>query len=334
MTSPGPAAARNIVVPLMLRQRPVPREAVRELRGETMGTTWSVKAPLEADAIPAVRQAVEGLLENLVRELSAWEPHSALSRFNSAQQGWHQLPESLCAVLARALEIAKETEGAYDPTIWPLVELWGFGPAGAIGLPQGSAIAEAKRRCGFCRVGLDRAARRAWQPGGAGIDVCSIAKGYAVDRLSELLSAAGIDDHLVEIGGELRGEGVRPDGNPWWIEVESPPLHSVSGTIIALHGLAVATSGDYRRWFDYAGRRVSHLLDPRLGLPVENDLLSVTVLQPDCLSADAFATALFVLGSELGMPFAESRGIPALFMLKREARVGLRATSAFLAMSN
>ncbi|ALD93712.1 Membrane-associated lipoprotein involved in thiamine biosynthesis [Cupriavidus gilardii CR3] len=169
------------------------------------------------------------------------------------------------------------------------------------------------------------------------IDLCAIAKGYAVDAVSAWLSARGVSHHLVEIGGELRGEGVKPDGMPWWVELESPPAADdaaadAARTVVALHGLSVATSGDYRRYFDSGGRRYAHTLDPRTGYPVSHALASVTVLHRRCMMADALSTALTVLGPEAGMAFATQRGIAARMLLRTPSGFTERMSPAFAAM--
>jgi thiamine biosynthesis lipoprotein len=205
-----------------------------------------------------------------------------------------------------------------------LVNLWGFGPAGRYDqagfyAPAGDAIAAALERRRASQPRLDRPGRRLYQPGGAILDLSSVAKGYAVDCLAQRLEALGVRHYLVEAGGELRGAGVKLDGQPWWVELEGVPDaagSSVTQSVVALHGLAVATSGDYRRYFHHARRRASHTLDPRTGYPIANGVASVTVLAPTCMAADALSTALTVMGLDAGLAFAEARGLAARFLLR------------------
>lgn len=336
MTEPHVNSPRRVVVPPMLRPALVPSGPVSQLKGETMGTTWTVKAAADEEALAEVRAEIDALLASIVGEMSAWDPHSALSRFNRAERGWHRLPRAFSTVLGCALAVARETDGAYDPTIWPLTELWGFGPGGLRSIPDDAAVARSRERCGWKRLEFLLDERHVRQPSGMAIDVCGIAKGYAVDCLADLLQRRGISNFLIEIGGELRGEGMRPDGNPWWVAVEVPHAGlsmREEETVIALHGLSVATSGDYRRHHSRGGKRIAHIIDPRIGYPAANGIVSVTVLLQDCMRADALATALFVLGEEHGVAFASARSIPALFMVERDGRIEQRMTPAMRDMA-
>lgn len=307
-----------------------PAARVHDLAGATMGTHWSVRLAAAAPPPPALGIAIQRLLDDIVSAMSGWEPASDLSRFNRAAAGsWHDLPASLLDVLDTALSVARRTDGAFDPTIAALVDLWGFGPAAArMEPPDAAAIAAGIARSGWARLTLDRAARRCLQPGGLALDLSGIAKGYAVDRVAALLADAGCRHALVEIGGEVKGTGLRPDGQPWWVEVEPPPVLAGTPMRIALHGLAVATSGDYRRFFDHAGRRYAHSIDPRSGWPVANDLASVTVLHAECMLADAFATALLVMGPDDGILLAERNDLAALFVRGDGAETATRALDA------
>jgi thiamine biosynthesis lipoprotein len=268
--------------------------------------------------------------------MSHWEAGSLLSRYNRAPAGsWHALPPQFFAVMDYALSVFEDTGGAYDPAAGALVELWGFGALkrydqAGFYAPGPDAVAAALAQRASRQPLLDRAQRRLYQPGGAMLDLSSVAKGYAVDCLALRLEALGVRHYLVEAGGELRGAGVKADGQPWWVELEgvpdAPADQAVPQSVAALHGLAVATSGDYRRYYDYqpshARRRASHTLDPRSGYPIANDVASVTVLAPACMTADALSTALTVMGVDAGLPFAEQRGLAARFLLRRDG--GLR----------
>ncbi|BBK40033.1 FAD:protein FMN transferase [Allostella vacuolata] len=310
---------------------PVASARVMAIGGQTMGTGWQVRFVAGADTHPGVvRQAVEAVFARVIAEASGWEPCSALCRFNRADAGTVQpLPVGLFSVLRYAVELARDSDGACDPTVGPLVDLWGFGPAGPRSdPPDAAAIATARARVGWQRLLLDPDRRAALQPGGLALDLSGIAKGWAVDLASEALSAIGVASHLVEVGGELRGTGTKPDGQPWWVLLEQPPGGTGPETLVALHGLSIATSGDYRRFFEADGRRFAHTIDPRTGWPVADAPLAVSVLHPSCMVADALATALTVLGPEAGMDHARRHGIAALFVL----RGGERASPALAAM--
>lgn len=312
------------------------------LRGETMGTYWAVKLVSAAGPDPLVlRRELVALLDGIIAEMSNWAPDSVLSRFNAAPAGtWHPLPDDLFTVIAAALDVAAASAGAYDPTIGPLVDLWGFGPAGprgASGLPTAAEIDAVKARCGWQLLDLNREARLLYQPGGLHIDLSAIAKGFAVDKLSRHLTARSITSHLVDIGGELRGWGIRPDATPWWVGLERAVgragLAGGLETRVALHGLSIATSGDSRRFLTGTdGTRLSHTIDPRTGWPVPDRLAAVTVLDADCMMADVWATALGVLGPEAGFEKAAAEGLAALFLLRDGDGIAERMTPALAAM--
>ncbi len=315
-----------------------PSAQVASLDGLTMGTSWSVKLVSSGRAwLAAVDAMIRGRLDQVVAEMSHRESDSHLSRFNRAVAGeWRDLQPGFYKVLGCALEVAELSGGAYDPTIGPLVDLWGFGPAPARHRPPDEAgITGALARTGWQRITLDPGRRAARQPGGSALDFSAIAKGFAVDLIADGLRRLGINHFLVEVGGELRGEGAKPDGSPWWVAIERPPAADASGwteTLVALHGLAVATSGDYRRWFDWEGKRYSHSIDPRTGWPVANGVVSTTVLHPSCMKADVFATALTVLGPEAGMAFAVRHELAALFVTQGDTGPSEAMSPAFAAM--
>jgi len=300
-----------------------------------MGTTWTARVVVaDEEVLPQLRAAIETALAGVVAEMSDWEPNSDISRFNRAPAGsWHELPPAFFAVLDHALALAAATDGAYDPTAGRLVDLWGFGPTPALGRPPSEAdIAAARATAGWQRITLDAARRAALQPGGLRLDLSSIAKGYGVDAAAAALRTAGVAHFLVEVGGELLGAGLKPDRTPWWVEIEAPPGAAMIPIVAALHGLAIATSGNYRRFFDADGQRFAHTLDPRTGRPVDNRLASVAVLHPSCMAADAMATALTVLGPEVGLSFASLRGVAAHFVVEDAGRFSERMTPALAAM--
>jgi FAD:protein FMN transferase len=300
------------------------------LEGETMGTTWSVRAapPPSFDhpgegrgsanrsiAEDSLRAEIESVLTRIVAEMSHWDPTSQLSRFNASEPGrWQPLPPGFAHVLATALDIAHASDGAFDPAMGRLADLWGFGPTGPrTGIPSDAEIADTLHSAGHRRIEQDT--RRARRHTPAALDFSGIAKGHAVDAVAERLRGLGLRDFLAEIGGELRGEGIKPDGQPWWVDLEPAPGTTAAPIRVALHGLAIATSGDYRRSFRHQGRDYAHTLDPRTGRPLANGVASVTVLHPSCMHADAWATALTVLGPE-GMKLAEREGLAAHMVVR------------------
>jgi len=308
--------------------------AVLALAGETMGTTWSVRlvAPptAKADALTAM---VQRELDQVVREMSPWEPLSVLSLYNRAPAGsWTDLPPAFAQVLRCALEIAEVSDGAFDPTLGALVDLWGFGPLAFSGAPPTAHdLAEAREAAGWRKVTLD--GDRLLQPGGLRLDLNGIAKGFAVDQVAAALDRAGVRSYLVEVGGELRGTGAKPDDQPWWVELERPPVANDGlRTLVALHGLSVATSGDYRRFFDHDGRRYAHTLDPAAAAPVAKPTASVTVLDQSCMRADAFATALTVMAPDAALAFATEHELAAMILTHGPTGLEERLSPALSAM--
>lgn len=281
-----------------------------------MGTTWSVKLVASPrHDLHALHAGVSARLQRVVAQMSNWETDSDLSRYNRAPAGsWHALPDDFWTVLSCALEIARDSNGAYDPSVGPVVDAWGFGPAGRYA--HAGAIA-ADVFVDWRRIGLDHDTRRVLQPGGAQLDLCAIAKGFAVDAVADQLKSRGVDSALVEVGGELLGYGRKPDGSPWRVIVEawSGDEHDDQpARVLALDGLAVATSGD--RWHrrTHEGGHISHTIDPRSGRPVQGAPVAVTVVADDAMHADGWATALTVLGTQGGHVLACERGLAARFI--------------------
>ncbi|MFT3802671.1 MAG: FAD:protein FMN transferase [Burkholderiaceae bacterium] len=315
------------------------------LHGETMGTTWSVRLPADAPAVAGLAAALQRTLDDYVAQVSHWLPDSLLSRFNRAAPGSaHVLPAEFAAVVDAAIAIARDTGGAFDPALGALVDLWGFGAGEPIDRPPpADAIDAARPAVGWRRLRFDPDTRTLVQPGGVRLDLSGIAKGHAVDLLGARLAQLGLRDHLVEIGGELRASGSRPGGQPWRVAVQgvgadAPP----TGITIALRDRAVATSGDYLRFFDHGGQRYAHTIDPRDGRPVAGNVASVTVVHADCLHADALATALTVMGADEGFAHATRQGLAALFLLRdpidplhpRREVIRVKPTPAFIALDS
>jgi thiamine biosynthesis lipoprotein len=332
---------RAILVPLDIDPTLPPQGSVlHEARGSTMGTSWSARMMLAPGSRTDLAQALQQELDELVAQMSHWEQESLLMRYNRADAGsWHALPAQFFEVVEYAMTIAFDSGGAYDPFSGALVNLWGFGPVRRYDqpgfyAPATAAVAAVLAARARQHPVLDHAGRRLQQPGGALLDLSSVAKGYAVDRLAQRLQAHGVQHHLVEIGGELRGAGVKADGQPWWVELEGVPDDGskTAPALAALHGLALATSGDYRRYYRHGERRASHTLDPRSGYPIANDVASVTVLHPSCMAADALSTTLTVLGARAGLAFADERKLAARFLLRAPGGLREVASSAYRAL--
>jgi thiamine biosynthesis lipoprotein len=333
-------AMRRVLVPDDISPLPpAVNGRVHILSGITMGTMWQVSyvAPV---AVATLLHHIERTLQQVIDQMSTWQPDSALCRFNGAPaQSWHGLPEEFFRVLTFSQRVAADTGGALDVTAGALVDLWGFGPqrsftASGFTPPDMDVIRDARECSGWQRLQLDTERRQVLQPGGLCLDLSAVAKGFAVDQISRQLHALGFPHHLVEIGGELRGAGMKADGTPWWVALELPgndtrDERSANDMVLALHELSVASSGDYRRVFFHDGRRYSHSIDPRTGRPIDNDVASVTVIARECMAADAMSTALMVMGVESGLAFATQHDIAALFVLREALGLEEHCTPAF-----
>lgn len=273
-----------------------------------MGTSWSAQI-VGAPADVEVR--LVDVLAGVIGSMSQWDSASALSRFNRSPIGaWQDLPAELVHVVNAGNAIGTRTRGAFNPAQGTLTELWGFGATGRrTDIPADAEIADALACASSSLIEFDDTRGR--RVGAAQLDLSGIAKGFAVDALAQCLCDLGVADFLVEIGGEWVGRGIRPDGQPWWVELEMPPGIVLAPFRVALHNIAVATSGDYRRFIPGGGRRLGHTLDPRTGWPVDNGVVSVTVLAQDCMRADGWATALTVLGCGAGLAMADRDGLAA-----------------------
>lgn len=285
--------------------------------GATIGTTWSARLVLPASVTAQkARATIQRALDDVVAQMSHWDNSSDLSRFNRAPSGWHSVPGALFHVMRYAIWLAGATDGAYDPALGTLVQAWGFGPGARHQSPPAPALLDEWRgRAGWRALRLDPATQRMWQPGGVVLDLSSIAKGYGVDAAAGALDTLGLRHYLIEVGGELRVRGRRPDCQNWHVAIESPDAAGPALTL-PLRGGALATSGDYQHYYVHESRRYAHTMDPRSGLPLDNGVASVSVLHHSCMQADALATALLVLGAQAGMGWAETHGVAAVFQLR------------------
>ncbi len=306
--------------------------AIRSFSGPTMGTTYTVKVvarDLNADERDEVRSAIRRAVDEVDRSMSTYKPDSELSRFNAGGTGPFEMSQLMTAVLETAFEINAASGGAFDPTVGPLVDAWGFGPDFGVEPPDGPTIERLRRSVGMGKLVLEGSFLSKTLPD-VRIDLSAIAKGFAVDRVVEALAELDFENVMVEIGGEVRTVGEGPSGAGWLIGIERPDAEGRTvAAAIRLRNRALATSGDYRNFYTIDGKRISHTIDPRTGRPVDHSLASVSVLAATCMEADAWATALEVLGPNEGFRTAEEQGLPALFIVRGDAGFSERATGGF-----
>ena len=300
--------------------------------GRTMGTEYVVTVSGGSDCNGALQGLVENELRSVNAQMSTWQPDSELSRFNRARAGgWVPVSADLAGVVAVAQDLASQSDGAFDVTVGPLVDLWGFGARARRGMPGPDEIAETATRVGyrFLEARLSPPGLRKLADG-LRVDLSAIAKGHGVDRLAALLDGRGCTDYLIDIGGDLRVRGLNPRGLPWRIGVETPvPAGGEqAGVYLSLSAGAVATSGDYRNFRRIGAFRFSHVIDPRTGRPLGHDMASVTVLADTAALADGLATLINVLGPEDGLAFADRRGIAALVIVRRRGGLDRRYTES------
>lgn len=304
-----------------------------ELAGATMGTTFTVTVVAERPPDDALRGTVSGILNAVEGSMSTYLIHSDVSQFNaSPSTDWFPVSQMVCEAVAESLELSALTEGAFDVTVGPVVDLWGFGPDGPRSEPpDDSLIAAARDRVGYRHLAAD-CGRPALRKSRADlrIDLSAYAKGFAVDRVAERLEAEGATEYMVEIGGELRMAGSNAAGTPWRVAIESPgdPGHPVQ-RIVGITDAGMATSGDYRNFFEFEQRRYSHTIDPRTGAPVSHDLAAVTVVSEKAAFADGMATALLVLGPTDGMRLAERLELAVFFQRRTDDRFVESMSPAF-----
>jgi len=292
------------------------------LAGASMGTTWHVTVvpPTEELDLERLHAGIQAQLDRVEQSMSTYRSSSEISRVNAEAAGaWIPVSADFYAVLSAALAVGRDSGGAYDVTVGSLVDLWGFGAAGArTDVPSAQAIDELIASGGHRNLRLDGDAMSVLKQTPLALDFSSLAKGYGVDQVAEWLQAQGIQRYLVEVGGEMRVAGLSHRGDPWQVAIEKPDSGTRSAAAgITLTDRAIATSGDYRNFFELEGKRYSHLIDPRNGRPTAHDLVSVTVIHPSAMLADAWATALTVLGAQAATTVAKERGL-AVYFIQRD----------------
>ena len=311
---------------LLAACRDKPSGEISKLSGETMGTTWhvSIAQKLDAPAQAALQRRIDVALEAVNDSMSTYRDQSELMRFNHSTATTPQpVSDGMRRVVGKALEISAQSDGVYDITVGPLVNLWGFGPVKRQDKPADSEIAAALQHIGYGKLQLTDAGLAKNDPQ-VFIDLSSIAKGYGVDVVAETLLDGGYTNFIVEIGGEVRASGTKNDA-PWRVGIERPEQGLATGegveNIIAMNANlpAMATSGNYRQYAERGGEMAYHIVDPRDGRSHQSRLLSATVLAEDCMTADAYATALMVLGDEKALAFADTYGLAAELILAGDA---------------
>lgn len=311
------------------------------LTGSTMGTTYAIKlvggsVSDGAEDVALLQEKVDEELKRVQQAMSPFLANSELSRFNAYEgDSPFRMSGEMFHVFQRAIEVNTESDGAFDVTVGPIVNLYGFGPDPfRVNLPSDEELESVRARVGCRMLELDPAAMtvRKARPDIV-CDLSGIAKGYGVDRVAAVLDECGIADYMAEVGGEVRARGRNLEGRPWRIAIERPVAEGREvQRVVSLVDQSIATSGDYRICYVKDGKRISHTIDPRNGHPVEHRLASVTVICADCESADAWATALMVLGPEAGHALAEQRGLSALFLVRQsDETIVEKPTAVFLA---
>lgn len=323
----SPRTQALIALLIIMAPACAPRDAAApeqvEFNGSIMGTTYHIKvvAALSDSESAATANAIETALKTVDNKMSTYKPDSEISTFNTAPAGAPvPLSDDTIRVLQMAEQVNQESDGAFDITVGPLVNAWGFGPAGRGEAPDARRIAELQALVGPDKIRLDPVARTVTKAvDGVYCDPASVAEGFAVDQASEVLLSRGCTNFMVEIGGEVRTSGHNASGEPWRIAVEKPVDDGrVIQEVVGLSNMSLSTSGNYRKFYILDGKRISHTIDPKTGRPVDHALASASVIHPNCALADAYSTAIMVLGPEKGMAFAEKLGLPVLLIIHGE----------------
>lgn len=312
-----------------------PEQEIWEIAGPVFGTEYHIKVVLTEDPeqLDTLATGITSVLESVDASMSTWREDSELSRFNSTedQSRWFEISPQLYQVLTAAREVSELSDGAFDITVGPVVNLWGFGPeARPEQVPEAALLQQRLDGIGYEKLEL-----RAEPPAVRAdikqyLDLSAIAKGYAVDAVAEYLLATGIEAYLVEIGGEVRVSGRKPGDEAWRLAIEEPvPGRREVNRVVALDSQAMATSGDYRNYYESAGQRFSHTIDPESGKPIAHNLASVTVIADTTMGADALATAFNVMGYERANELAIRKNMAVYFIIRQENGFEAHYTPAF-----
>ena len=311
-------------------------DSLERFDGPTMGSRYSIQYVRHSSTpgLKAVQAEVENILAEVDRQFSTYRSDSVIERFNALPAGRCQvMPGPVLELIRVGEQLSSQSEGSYDLTVEPLLNLWGFGPQGREEkIPTAEALAEVRQRVGHAHLRID--GDQLCKDAAVEVDFNSIAAGYAVDTIAAKLEAMGIHNYLAEATGELKAAGKKLDGSPWRVALEEPrDDQRVAERIIAVDGYGVSTSGDYRNYFERDGRRYSHTFDARTGAPVLHTLASVTVIHPSALMADGLSTLLLILGPERGWDYAETHDIGAFFVIRADTGFVTRTTQAFERLS-
>lgn len=311
-------------------------DSMESVGGPTMGSTWSIKYVHQPGSPPPaeVRSEVERILAEVDQHMSTYRSDSDIERFNALPANRCQkMPASVLHLVRVGQLLSEQSEGSYDLTVEPLLNLWGFGPQSrGQAIPTTQALAEVQQRVGYRHLRIER--DQLCKDAAVKVDFNSLAAGYAVDTIAARLNALHINNYLVEVTGELKAAGEKIDGSPWRIALEQPrDDRQIAQRIIAVDGYGVSTSGDYRNYFERDGRHFSHTFDARSGAPVSHALASVTVVHPSALMADGLSTLLLILGPERGWDYAETHDVGAFFVMRADTGFVTRTNQAFERLS-
>ncbi len=311
-------------------------EPVSEVSGSTMGSTYSIKW-VNAEGTPStevVHAEIEALLEDFDSEVSTWRDDSDLARFNALPaDSCAEMPASVLELVGLGHILSEESGGDFDLTVGPLLQLWGFhGGDGSQVVPDPQLLQATLEKVGQRHLRVE--GTQLCKSVNVQVDVSAIAAGYVVDKVVDHLLERGISSYMVEITGELKAEGLKPGNTPWKIAIEEPrDDQRMAHLIVELDGQSVSTSGDYRNYFEFEGKRYSHTFDPSSGKPVMHELAAVTVLHNSAAKADGLSTVLLVKGPEKGWDFALEHEVAALFVVRDGERFNSKATPAFTALT-
>lgn len=298
-------------------------EMVAIFAGAVMGTRWNARIldRIDDEHAVALAEKTQAALDAVDRAMSTYKPESDVSRFNKAAAGTKvEVSAETVTVVAEAMALHEMSDGAFDATVAPLVQAWGFGAGADARPPDQARLTTLRERVGTPHLDLDRKGQTlAKDKDGVRLDLSAVAKGFAVDQAAAALQVQGKARFMIEVGGEVVVRGTAPGGRPWRLGIETPD--AAPGTVqevVPMRDAALATSGDYRNVRMVEGKRMSHTIDPRTGRPVEHALASVSVIAASCMRADGLATTLSVLGPEDGMRFCEAHNVAATFLVRRE----------------
>ena len=307
-------------------------EPVEEFGGPTMGSTYTVKYVRSKDSpsVELLKRETDAILAEVDVQMSTYRDDSAIEQFNQAPAGTCQvMPDGALELIDAGRLLYEQSDGAFDLTLEPLLNLWGFGPkARAEKVPTAEQLATARARVGMQH--LRRDGQQLCKEVDLQVDFNSIAAGYAVDKLVQRFNELGVTSYMVEVTGELKAAGKKPDGQPWRIGLEAPQDgERVAQRVLAVDGYGISTSGDYRNYFEEQGQRYSHTLDPLTGAPITHKLAAVSVVDKSTLRADGLSTVLMVMGTERGLAFAERMDIAAFFVTREGDAFVTQTTQAF-----